>query len=58
MVGVSSERNSAESAGDWVVANTVVCVPGTNVRAAPGFLAKKVDAEKEAIASNDGWAEQ
>ena len=58
MVSVSSERNSAEPAGDWVVANAVVCVPGTNVRAAPGFLAKKVDAEKEAIASNDGWAEQ
>ena len=58
MVGVSPERTGAEPAGDWVVANAVVCVPGTNVRAAPGFLAKKVDAEKEAIASKDGWAEQ
>ena len=58
MVSVSSERNSAEPAGDWVVTNAVVCVPGTNVRAAPGFLATKVDAEKEAVASNDGWAEQ
>ena len=58
MVSVSSERNSAEPAGDWVVTNAVVCVPGANVRAATGFFAKKVDAKKEAIASNDGWAEQ
>ncbi len=58
MVSVRSERNSAEPAGDWVVTDAVVCVPGTNVGAAPGFSAKKVDAKEEAIASNDGWAEQ
>ena len=55
---MGSEGNSAESSGDWITADAVECVHQTNVRAAAGFLAKKVDAKKQAIASYDGWAEQ
>ena len=57
MVSVGSERNGAESAGDWIAADVVKCVPRTNARAAASFSAKEVNAEKKTVASNDGWAE-
>ena len=57
MVGVGSERNGAESAGEWIAADAVKCVPRTNARAAATFSAKEVNAEEETVASNDGWAE-
>ena len=58
MVSVGSERNGAESAGDWIAADVVVSVPRTNARAAARFSAEEeVNAEKKTAASNDGWAE-
>ena len=54
MTGACSERNGVEPASDWVGANAIICVSGTNVRTAAGFLAEKVDAEKEAIACTNG----
>ena len=44
MVGVGSERNGANSAGDRIAADAVECVPRTNVRAAAWFSAKEVNA--------------
>ena len=60
MVGVCGwfERNGMKSACGGVDANSIVCVPGANVRATARFPAEKVDAKKKAIASYDKWAEQ
>ena len=57
MVSVGSERNGAESAGNWIAVDVVKCVPRTNARAAARFSAKEVNAEEETVACNDGWAE-
>ena len=58
MVSVGSERNGAESAGDWIAADVVKCVPRTNVRAAAGFLTEKVNVEKQTIACPNEWADE
>ena len=52
MVGVCgwSERNGMKSACDGVDANSIVCVPGANVKATARLSAEKVDANKKAIA--------
>ena len=57
MVSVGTERTGAESAGDWIAADVVKCVPRTNARAAARFSAKEVNAEEKTVASNNGWAE-
>ena len=58
MVSVGPERNGAEPAGDWIVTDAVKRVSGASVRATSRFSAKKVNADEETIASNDGWADQ
>ena len=57
-MSVGPERNGAEPAGDWIVTDAVKGVSGASVRATSRFSAKKVNADEETIASNDGWADQ
>ena len=52
------EGNSVESAGDWITADAVECVPRTNVRAAARFSAEELNAKEETVPSNNRWANQ
>ena len=58
MTGACSERNGVEPASDWVSANAIICVSGTNVWTAAGFLAEEMNAKKEAIACTNEWTDE
>ena len=55
---MGSEGDSAESAGDWITADAVECVPRTNVRAAARFSAEELNAKEETVPNNGRWADQ